>query len=285
MAQKIPQNLYGNSPVQVRSVMFKPMFKRPMDAHKGTNGHVLIIGGDHGYSGAVLLAGVAALRVGSGLVSLATRPEHAGVIGLNCPELMVHGIQYAEQLRWLLDKAGVVVIGPGLGQSAWAESLWEFALKTTKPLIIDADALNILAKKGLPALTSPNWILTPHPGEAARLLRSTGLMVQQDRLAAVMALQTTYGGIAVLKGAGTLIADGETVMQSPTGNPGMATGGMGDVLTGVIAGLCAQGLSLSEAAQQGVYIHGAAADSTAEVAGERGMLASDLMPYLRQWVN
>jgi NAD(P)H-hydrate epimerase len=281
----LPDALIEQVPVLTGCVAHKPLPKRPRCAHKGANGHVLIIGGACGYSGAVLLAGQAALRVGSGLVSLATRAEHAGFLNLNSPELMCHAVDTGEQLLPLLDKASVVVIGPGLGQTIWAEDLLSVALSLVKPLIIDADALNLLAQKAIQIGIYPNWVLTPHPGEAARLLRTTSLIVQQDRFSAVTALQAHFGGIVVLKGAGTLIADADSIRLSVTGNPGMASGGMGDVLTGVIAGLYAQGLSLQEAAQQGVYIHGAAADNAAEVAGERGMVASDLLPYLRRWVN
>ena len=130
-----------------------------------------------------------------------------------------------------------------------------------------------------------DWILTPHPGEAARLLACSTAHIQQNRFAAARSLQAKYGGIAVLKGSGTLIASDQDVAVSSTGNPGMATGGMGDVLSGVIAGLVAQGFSLKDAAQQGVYNHGLAADLAVEKDGERGLLASDLMPYLRHLVN
>jgi NAD(P)H-hydrate epimerase len=269
----------------ITRVEHQPLPKRSRCAHKGLNGHVLVIGGACGFAGAALLAAQAALRVGSGLVSLATRPEHAGMMHLHAPELMSHALQNAEQLAELLAKASVVVIGPGLSQSGWAAALLDTALAITKPLIIDADALNLLAKKNIAQKAHPNWILTPHPGEAARLLNTSSLAIQQDRFAAVKALQQRYGCVVVLKGVGSLIADGVGVTLSHTGNPGMASGGMGDVLTGVIAGLCAQGMTLVAAAQQGVYIHGAAADKAAHDAGERGLLASDLMPYLRQWVN
>ena len=178
----------------------------------------------------------------------------------------------------LLAKASVLVIGPGLGQSDWAKDLFMATRNTHKPLIVDADGLNLLARS---PVTKPDWILTPHPGEASRLLSCSTAEIQQDRFASVSALQASYGGIAILKGTGTLIASADEIAVSTTGNPGMASGGMGDVLSGVIAGLLAQGLSLKNAAQQGVYLHGLAADLAAEKDGERGLLASDLMPYLR----
>jgi len=145
-------------------------------------------------------------------------------------------------------------------------------------LIIDADGLNLLARS---PVANPDWILTPHPGEASRLLSCSTAEIQHDRFASVSALQAKYGGIAILKGAGTLIASDDEIAVSTTGNPGMASGGMGDVLAGVIAAFLAQGLSLKNAAQQGVYCHGQAADLAAEKEGERGLLASDLMPFLR----
>ena len=267
------------TPSAVR-VVKTPIPRRDRCTHKGDYGHVLIVGGDSGYSGAARLAGEAALRVGAGLVSVATRPKHAELMNLSRPELMCHGVETAGQLATLLEKASVVVIGPGLGQSDWAKALFLATISAQKPLIIDADGLNLLARA---PTTNPDWILTPHPGEAARLLQCSNAEIQQDRFAAVAAIQAKYDGIAVLKGAGTLIASNNDCAVSTTGNPGMASGGMGDVLSGVIAGLLAQGWSLKNAAQQGVYSHGRAADLAAEKDGERGLLASDLMPYLRRW--
>ncbi|WP_262966041.1 NAD(P)H-hydrate dehydratase [Methylobacter psychrophilus] len=262
-------------------VVKMPLPRRDRCSHKGHYGHVLVVGGDLGYSGAARLAGEAALRVGAGLVSIATRIEHAGLMNLGRPELMCHGVENAKQLVGLLEKASVIVIGPGLGQSDWAKELFTATIKAQKLLIIDADGLNLLAR--LPVKNS-DWILTPHPGEAARLLSCSTAEIQQDRFASVSAIQAKYDGIAILKGAGTLIASENDCAVSTTGNPGMASGGMGDVLAGVIAGLLAQGLSLKNAAQQGVYHHGLAADLAAEKDGERGLLASDLMPYLRRIV-
>jgi ADP-dependent NAD(P)H-hydrate dehydratase / NAD(P)H-hydrate epimerase len=275
----VPDTIFQDVLPSAVRVVKTPLPRRDRCAHKGNYGHVLIVGGDRGYSGAARLAGEAALRVGTGLVSVATRSEHAGLMNLSRPELMCHGIETAGQLAVLLEKASVVVIGPGLGQSDWAKELFMAAITADKPLIIDADGLNLLARS--PVIDS-GWILTPHPGEAARLLGWSTIEIQQDRFASVMALQAKYGGIAILKGSGTLIASGDEIAVSTTGNPGMASGGMGDVLAGVISGLLAQGLSLKNAAQQGVYRHGQAADLAAEKDGERGLLASDLMPYLRR---
>ncbi|WP_411727387.1 NAD(P)H-hydrate dehydratase [Methyloglobulus sp.] len=278
----VPKEIFEKVATNTHRVVKKIFPPRSRCAHKGDHGHVLIVGGDRGYSGAARMAGEAALRVGAGLVSVATHPEHAALLNLNRPELMCHGVDNAGQLSPLLDKADVIVIGPGLGQSKWATVLFIAAIKSSKMLVIDADGLNLLAH--VPE-KHPDWVLTPHPGEAARLLRCATADVQQDRYAAVAAIQAKYDGIAVLKGSGTLIAGNDDVTVSTTGNPGMASGGMGDVLAGVIAGLAAQGFSLKDAAQQGVYLHGMAADLAVGQTGERGLLASDLMPFLRQLVN
>lgn len=255
---------------------------RQRDSHKGLFGHVLVVGGDYGFSGAVRLAAEAALRVGAGLVSVATRPEHAISLNLMRPEIMCHGINNVKELAPLLAKATVVVLGPGLGQSSWAKKIWMRVLKSKKHLVVDADALNLLAKK---RISYPNWVLTPHPGEAARLLQMKKEIPQQDRLTAATAIQKKYKGVAVLKGSGTLVVDENGLAAlCEAGNPGMATAGMGDVLSGVISGLIAQGMSLPIAAKLGVLVHAKAGDLAAKE-GERGMVASDLFPHLRQLVN
>lgn len=255
---------------------------RPRDAHKGDFGHVLIVGGDAGYSGAVRLAAEAALRTGAGLVSVATHAVHAAVLNSTCPEIMCHAVQKSADLVPLLQRASVVVLGPGLGRSAWGKELFQLVLMQQQPLVIDADGLNQLAE--VPQHNA-NWILTPHPGEAGRLLGVKTEQVQQDRLAAIGQLQQRYGGVVVLKGAGTLVLgpEGKTSMCA-AGNPGMATAGMGDVLSGVIGSLTAQHLPLEIAATLGVELHASAGDLAAKE-GERGMIASDLMPFLRRLMN
>ncbi|MBT9097353.1 NAD(P)H-hydrate dehydratase [Methylovulum psychrotolerans] len=285
----VPEEVFQDVQSTVYRVLPKTFPRRERCIHKSKNGHVLVIGGDRGYIGAVMLASEAALRVGAGLVSVATRKEHTGFISVHRPELMCHGVDNAEQLTSLLEKANVVVIGPGLGQSHWAKELLLAVIHSRKVSVIDADALNILAK--IPAahnnllLTPYRSILTPHVGEAARLMNLPIAKIKEDRFTVVANVQKKYGGIAILKGAGTLIATADDIGVSTSGNPGMASGGMGDALCGVIAGLLAQGFSLKDAAQQGVYIHGKAADMAAMQDGERGLLASDLMPHLRRLVN
>ncbi len=255
---------------------------RPRDAYKGDFGHILVIGGDYGMAGAVRMAGEAALRVGAGLVTVATRPEHVAVVSSMRPELMCHGISTAPDLKKLLTRATVIVLGPGLGQSNWSQELFHYAIIAEQPKLVDADGLNLLSKQ---PQKRDNWVLTPHVGEAARLLKVTGADIQADRLAAARQLWDRYGGVAVLKGAGTLIqSSGENPTICNAGNPGMATGGMGDVLSGVIGGLLAQRLSLQQAAELGVCLHATAGDLAAKE-GECGLLPLDLMPFLRKLVN
>jgi len=216
------------------------------------------------------------------MVSLATRPEHAALIAAACPELMCHGVDSARVLKTLLKSADVLLIGPGLGRSAWAQSLLSAVLETSHPRVIDADALNGMAGQEQPF---DSQVLTPHPGEAARLLDQTVGEVQSDRFAAACAIARQYGGTTVLKGAGTLIqpADGLPVVCA-AGNPGMATAGSGDVLAGVIAALIAQGLDIETAAVAGVCAHAGAGDIAARE-GERGLIARDVIAALRTVLN
>jgi hydroxyethylthiazole kinase-like uncharacterized protein yjeF len=256
---------------------------RPRQAHKGRFGHVLVVGGERGFGGAARMAAEAAARVGAGLVSVATRTSHADLLSLTRPELMSHGVESREDLQALVDRATVVALGPGLGRSDWAGRLFEAVLDAGRPLVVDADGLNLLAER---PVRREHWILTPHPGEAGRLLGVSSADIQRDRYGAVRALRARYGGVVVLKGSGTLIAGPEGLPAVCTdGNPGMASGGMGDVLTGVIAGLLAQGLEPFEAAAFGARLHGAAGDAAARAGGERGLLALDLMAPLRRLVN
>ncbi len=255
-------------------------------AHKGSYGHVLVVGGNNGYAGAARLCAEAAARTGAGLVSLATHANHAGYVTTAVPEVMAHATESPGELIPLLEKANVVAIGPGLGQSTWGMSLFSKVMECDLPMVVDADALNLLAQE---PVYSDHWILTPHPGEAARLLNCDSNSIQSDRIAAAKEIQKKFGGITVLKGSGTVIADDEgNVSICSTGNPGMASGGMGDVLTGVIAGLMAQrkslGLDIVDAARLGVCLHATAGDN-ASIDGERGMLASDLMPWIRKLLN
>lgn len=257
--------------------------RRERDAYKGNYGHVLVIGGDYGMGGAVRMAAEAAARVGAGLVTVATRPEHVSIVSGSRPELMCYQVADVHDLENLLESATVIVIGPGLGKSDWAKALLNKVLITKIPKVLDADSLNLLAES---PTQREDWILTPHPGEASRLVNVSCQEIQSNRFKAIRRLSRRYRGVIVLKGAGTLIKGrGKEISVCSGGNPGMASGGMGDILSGVIGGLLAQRLSLVAAAQGGVFIHSLAADRAAEEGGERGLLATDLFPHLRVLVN
>jgi len=254
---------------------------RARSAHKGDFGHVLVIGGGQGMPGAVRLAGEASLRTGAGRVSIATHPSHAAILVATRPELMSHGVAGAADLAPLLENADVIAFGPGLGQSAWARELYDRVANSSLPAVWDADALNLLAQTPNKA---NNRVMTPHPGEAATLLNTSAADIQADRPAALVSLAEKYGGTVVLKGSGSLVSTDSTPILCSSGNPGMAAPGMGDVLTGIVAGLLAQGLNMTDAAAIGVEVHARAGDRAA-LAGERGMIASDLMAELRAVLN
>ncbi|MES2917830.1 MAG: NAD(P)H-hydrate dehydratase [Pseudomonadota bacterium] len=280
---EVPAAIYDDLPPSARRLDLTDLTavgRRARDAHKGQHGHVLVVGGNHGMAGAVALAGEAALRGGAGLVSVATRPEHTALLTARRPELMCHGITRPGDLAPLLARASVVVLGPGLGQDDWGRALYGAVLDSGLPLVLDADGLNLLAQ--MPE-SRANWILTPHPGEAARLLGQGTAQVQADRFAALRALRERYGGQVVLKGAGSLVADASGISLCPLGNPGMGTAGMGDVLAGVSGALLAQGLA--QPAARAVLLHAHAGDRAARAGGERGLLASDLFRWLRRGIN
>ena len=257
---------------------------RSRTSHKGSLGHVLVMGGAPGFGGAALLASQAAARLGAGKVTLATAHEHITASLVRCPEVMVRAVRGGADAADLPASADVVVIGPGLGQESWGQAMLQSALKASSPLVVDADALNLLASRW-PDLRRDNWILTPHPGEAARLLGCSVSDVQADRPEAARALQRARGGIVILKGAGSLIAGPSGLVVCPYGNPGMASGGMGDILSGMLGALVGQFNSLEQSAWLGVMTHALAGDEAAKAAGERGLLASDLASYARVLIN
>lgn len=255
---------------------------RRANTHKGESGHVLCVGGNHGSGGAIAMAAEAALRAGAGLLSLGTRRDHVGPLLARLPEAMTHALEDSDALPALLDKAKVVAIGPGLGQDEWARALFARVLASPRPLVLDADALNLLAQdpRALPAA-----ILTPHPGEAARLLGCSTADVQSDRYTAAQALVERLHAVVVLKGAGSIVAaPGQRPRLIAAGNPGMAVGGMGDLLTGIIASLRAQGLPAFDAAAAGALLHALAGDRAA-ADGARGLLPTDLLAPLRRLAN
>lgn len=265
-------------------------------AHKGNHGHVLVLGGAPGMGGAARLAGEAALYAGAGLVTVATAPVHASVLNLGRPELMCHGVDSASALAPLLARATVVVAGPGLGREAWGRALLDAAIDSDLPLLLDADGLNLLAQE-----EQTGWrqrlrardedqsvVLTPHPGEAGRLLgdRDAG-GVQADRLGTHAALVEKFASVVVLKGAGSLVgAPGWSPHVCDRGNPGMAVAGMGDVLSGVIGAVMGQGTPAMASASLGVLAHATAGDlAVARMGGQRGLLAGELPPLVRECLN
>lgn len=267
----------------VDSEIQRALPRRPRAAHKGNFGRVLIVGSGSGMPGAVRLSGEACLRVGAGLVTVAVAPENVPAISAGRPELICLQLTEADVLAEAIEKADVIAIGPGLGRTPWAREALNAVLKSDKPLVVDADALNLIAEAG----TQPrdNWILTPHPGEAGRLLDISTEEIQADRLAALDRLVKRYGGVVVLKGAGTLVGmKGCTAALCERGNPGMASAGTGDVLTGAITGILAQCRDNWLAARVGVLVHAMAGDAAART-GERGLLASDVARELHHCVN
>lgn len=279
---QIPQPAFSGVSVFAELTKRRALPRRVRDAHKGCFGHVLLVGGNQGYGGAIRLAAEAALRSGAGLASIASHPFHSAWLNAGRPELMCHAVESPNGLPALLDRASVVVIGPGLGQDDWASQLFQQVLASEKPVVVDADALNLLAHS---PQWRQNWLLTPHPGEAARLLGCTTAKIAEDRYHAARQLQNQYGGVCVLKGAGSIIASDASLTVATSGNPGMASGGMGDVLAGLCGGLMAQSWAIDQAACLAVQIHGEAADLAAEQNGERGLLASDLFPLIRRLLN
>ncbi|MEH2922547.1 bifunctional ADP-dependent NAD(P)H-hydrate dehydratase/NAD(P)H-hydrate epimerase [Samsonia erythrinae] len=258
------------------------LLPRPAGQHKGNNGRLLVVGGSAGLGGAALMASDAALHSGAGLVRVLTHKQYLSAFLTSRPELMVQELT-ADTLRQGLEWADVVVIGPGLGQDEWGKNALRMTENCNKPMLWDADALNLLA---INPHKRQNRVLTPHPGEAARLLNCRVSDIESNRLLAARKLVKRYGGVVVLKGAGTVIADDqENIAIADVGNPGMATGGMGDVLSGIVGGLLAQKLSLYNAACAGCVVHGASADWLALRRGTRGMLATDLLPVLFRYVN
>ncbi len=277
----VPEAVYDDEPAVAELLSSECVLaKRRHDSHKGLYGHVLIVGGNTGMPGAVILSAKAALRAGAGCVSVVTRPEHITAVATACPEAMVHGSVNGELPESLSEKISVITIGPGLGRDAWAHRLLMQTIALDLPMVLDADALNLVAENNIQIKMS--HIITPHPGEAAHLLSvKSSSDIQADRFSAIRQLYERVQAVVVLKGSGTLIYDGEQLSVCPYGNPAMAVAGMGDVLTGVIAAFAAQGMSLNQAATVGVCIHALAGDLAAG-GDSRGVLASDVIDAIRQ---
>ena len=283
---RVPDELYERVPVSAfrteKQDLCALLPPRQPSAHKGHFGHLLVMGGNEGMGGAAVMAAQSAARSGAGLVSLATRQSSVVASLARQPEVMVQGAHNSHLLQQMMAKATVLVVGPGLGNTAWSDMLMQAVLNSNSPQVLDADALAYLTHNPSP---HSKRVITPHPGEAAMLLDWSVEKVQRDRFSAIKALQQRYGGVVVLKGAGTLTSDGDVIHLCSDGNPGMASGGMGDVLSGIIGALMAQGLKPVDAARIGVFAHAQAADQYATLQGERGLLATDLLPMLPRVLN
>lgn len=253
-----------------------PLPPRPKNSHKGMFGHVVVIGGDVGMPGAVRIAAEGALRVGAGVVTVVTRPEHITSVVCGRPELLCYGVDKDFVLDKILEQATVILLGPGLGQSKWSLDLFKQVIRFNIPMILDADGLNLLASHNY---KSEKWILTPHPGEAGRLLGISTQEVQKSRIAALHNLHAKYSGVIVLKGHETLVGS-KKVVKCLTGNPAMSSAGMGDLLSGIIAGLVAQGVDLLTSAKYGVLLHGNAGDRACAIFKTPSVLAMDLLPCI-----
>ncbi|MDF2155309.1 NAD(P)H-hydrate dehydratase [Vibrio sp. CAU 1672] len=259
-------------------------------AHKGDHGRLVCVGGNQGMAGAIRLCSTAAARAGAGLVAAITHPDSVLPLQTGCPEVMSAAVSaqslserdnaLARRIQW----ADILVYGPGFGVDEWAYCAYQQLSGEAKVKVVDADGLNMLAAQHKPA-PDQQRIITPHPGEAARLLGVSVAEIEQDRFAAARRLQQEYGGVVVLKGAGTLIYDGQRMYVCLAGNPGMASGGMGDVLSGVLGAMLARGLSLAIAARLAVVIHSHAADLNVTKFGTVGLLASDVIDELRTAIN
>ena len=286
---RIPEKVYDAvqpSTLRLTEKQMQNLFKpRARDAHKGDFGHLLVVGGGLGMGGAALMAAETAMRCGAGRVTLATRPEHVTAGLVRCPELMTRGITDPKELMPLLVGKTAIVIGPGLGTDDWGKNLLSAVLTSDIPLLLDADALNLISSNREMFSARSNCVITPHPGEAARLLEKAGSDIQGDRFSAVEALQQLCGGTAILKGAGTLIRCSKTTGLCSEGNPGMAVAGMGDLLSGIIGALLAQGMSPEHAANLGVWLHARAGDDVVKDEGETGLAATDLIPVIRKVIN
>ena len=245
--------------------------RRTNDTHKGSHGRALLVGGGIGMGGAIRLCAEGATRGGAGLVKVATGVENVAPLTAAVPEVLTLGVDGPADLRGAVAEADAIAIGPGLGLDDWGQALWRSVRDSTVRAVVDADALTLWSREpGRRADT----IVTPHPGEAATMLGITTPEVQRDRIAAAKEIARRYGAVCVLKGAGSVVADGEEVTICPLGNPGMATGGMGDLLTGLIAALAAQRLSLRTVAEAGVLMHAMAGDRASRT--RRSVLARDV---------
>ena len=255
-------------------ILDKVSKKRDSNAYKNQFGHVLLVGGDSGYGGAIILAAKAASQSGVGLVSVYTKKDHKEPLLTHCPDCMIHDEE--SDLKALIEKATAIIIGPGLGLSDWSKTCLTDILESSKPLVCDADAITLLAEKAI-FPKKDNLIVTPHEGEAKRLVGED----HDNRYAMLTALVKKTGATVILKGQNTLIKEDEETFICTKGNPGLATAGTGDVLAGIVGGFLAQGHSSLIASKAGVYLHAVCGDACSEAYSERSMTAADLVVMMK----
>ena len=277
------------NPITIETKKLLRKLLRNSESHKGDFGHVLVVAGNIGFGGAALLSSKAAIKIGAGLVSLATRSEHLQAALSFAPEVMTKPVDSGQSLENYLDFPTVVCLGPGLGKDYWSEQMIYKSLENTyknkTPILIDADGLNLLPEFSKKLPLPKKIVLTPHLGEAARLLNTSVEKVKKNRVSAAKRISNKYNSVVVLKSHETLICKEDKIYICDKGNPGMATAGMGDVLSGMISGLIAQKLSLFEAACLGVDLHAHAGDIYSEKNNQQSLLPTDIIDLFARVIN
>ena len=270
-----------------RNIKTKTLMKklsRNPDSHKGDYGHLLVIAGNLGFGGAALLSSKAAMKSGAGLVSLATRSDHLQAALSFCPEVMTKKVDTGQTLENYLNLPSVVCLGPGLGKDYWSEQMIfksiENACKRNIPMLIDADGLNLLPKFFKKLKLPKKIILTPHLGEAATLLNTSVEAIKKNKVSAAKRISKKFNAVVVLKSQQTLICKGENICICDRANPGMATAGMGDVLSGIISSLVAQKLNLFDASCLGVELHSLAGEAYAKKFNQLSLMPTDIIDFL-----
>ena len=277
------------NPITIETKKLLRKLLRNSESHKGDFGHVLVVAGNIGFGGAALLSSKAAIKIGAGLVSLATRSEHLQAALSFAPEVMTKPVDSGQSLENYLDLPTVICLGPGLGKDYWSEQMIYKSLENTHknktPILIDADGLNLLPEFSKKLPLPKKIVLTPHLGEAARLLNTSVEKVKKNRVSAAKRISNKYNSVVVLKSHETLICKEDKICICDKGNPGMATAGMGDVLSGMISGLIAQKLSLFEAACLGVDLHARAGDIYSEKNNQQSLLPTDIIDLFARVIN
>ena len=277
------------NPLTIETKKLLRKLLRNSESHKGDFGHVLVVAGNIGFGGAALLSSKAAIKIGAGLVSLATRSEHLQAALSFAPEVMTKPVDSGQSLENYLDFPTVVCLGPGLGKDYWSEQMIYKSLENTyknkTPILIDADGLNLLPEFSKKLPLPKKIVLTPHLGEAARLLNTSVEKVKKNKISAAKRISNKYNSVVVLKSHETLICKEDKIYICDKGNPGMATAGMGDVLSGMISGLIAQKLSLFEAACLGVDLHARAGDIYSEKNNQQSLLPTDIIDLFARVIN